>query len=186
MGVTTLRRRFTVEEYHEMGRAGILKPGDRVELIEGEIIQMSPIGSRHAACVDRLNRVLDRSVGDRAIVRVQNPLRIGGHSEPQPDLMLLKPKSDFYASGHPGPADVLLLIEVAATTAESDLEAKLKLYARACVSEVWVLDLEKGRLEVRRDPRGEQYLTVSDCPRGSAASPAAFPDIQVSLEMLGL
>ncbi len=186
MGVTTLRRRFTVEEFHVMGRAGILKPEDRVELIEGEIIQMSPIWSRHAACVDRLNRLLDRSVGDRAIVRVQNPLQIEGHSEPQPDLMLLKPKSDFYASGHPGPADVLLLIEVASTSAESGLEAKLKLYARAGIAEVWVLDLERGRIEVRRDPRGDEYLAVRDYPRGSAASPAAFPDIQVSVEGLGL
>ncbi len=184
MGVVVLRRRFTVEEFHEMGRAGILKPGDRVELIEGEIIQMSPIGSRHAACVAFLTQVFATTVGPRAIVQVQNPVRIGNASEPQPDLMLLKPKSDFYASGHPGPSDVLLLIEVADTSADADRETKLPVYARARVGEVWLVDLERKQIEVYRDPQGGEFQSSKVYARGTAVSPAGFPDIEVPVDRL--
>lgn len=184
MSLTLLRRRFTVEDYHRMGAAGILKPEDRVELIEGEIIQMSPIGSKHAGCVAFLNRLFDRAVGERAIVQVQNPLRIGEGSEPQPDLMLLKPKSDFYASGHPGPSDVLLLIEVADTSAESDREVKLPLYARARIGEFWLVHLDKKQIEVYRDPQRGAYASTRTHSPGISVSPQAFPDIQVSIDDL--
>jgi len=125
MAAPLVRHRFTVEEYHRMGQAGILSEDDRVELIEGEIVEMAPVGSRHAACVKRLNALLSRRAGGRALVSVQDPIRLGEHSEPQPDLALLKPREDFYAAAHPGPEDVLLVIEVAETSLEYDREVKL-------------------------------------------------------------
>lgn len=136
MSVQLLRRSFTVEEYHRMAEAGILREDDRVELLEGEIVEMTPIGSRHAACVDRLNQLGVRGVGPRAIVRVQSPVRLGERSEPQPDLTLLRARPDFYAHAHPGPADVLLIIEVAEASADADRTVKMPLYARAAIPEV--------------------------------------------------
>src|SRR5262245_37141744 len=116
MAVQVSRRLFTVDEYYQMAQAGILHEDDRVELIEGEIIETAAIGSRHAACVDRLNQLFSGRVAGRAIVRVQNPIRLSQRSEPQPDLALLRPRADFYATGHPGPQDVLLVVEVADTS----------------------------------------------------------------------
>lgn len=184
MSLTTLRRRFTVEEYYRMAESGILTANDRVELVEGEIIQMSPIGRRHASYVDCLNQQLVMAICKRAIVRVQNPLRIGDRSEPQPDLMLLAPKSDFYASGHPGPPDVFLLIEVADQSSDSVLEAKLRLYARSRISEVWVVNLEKRQIETYLDPEGEEYRSIRNFPGGTSVSPSAFDDIKVSIDQL--
>lgn len=108
MPIQLLKRRFTVEEYRQMAQAGILGEDDRVELIEGEIVEMTPIGSRHAACVKRLNHLLTQQVRERALVSVQDPIRLSAHSEPQPDLALLVPRPDFYARRHPGAAEVLL------------------------------------------------------------------------------
>lgn len=138
-----VRHLFSLEEFHRMGHSGIFGEDDRVELIEGEIVEMSPIGSAHAATVNRLNRLLTTQAGERAIVTVQNPLSIPGEdaavdSEPQPDLMLLEPRNDFYAEGHPTPEDVLLLIEVADTTPDFDRTVKLPVYAGGGVAEVWV------------------------------------------------
>jgi Uma2 family endonuclease len=181
---TTLRRRFTVEEYHRMGAVGILSPGDRVELIEGEIVQMSPIGSKHAAFVDFLTRVFSTGVGRRAIVRVQSPVRIGDASEPQPDLMLLKPKIDFYASGHPGPGEVLLLIEVADSFAESDRVIKLPMYAGAGIGEAWLVDMDERRIEVYWNPQGHAYASSRIYSRRTSVSPQAFPDMRVSIDEL--
>ncbi len=135
MTARLLKRLFTIEEYHKMAQAGILTEDDRAELIEGEIVEMAPIGSRHAACVARLTALLSR-VQDRAILWVQNPIRLGEHSEPQPDVALLSLRPDFYAQAHPGPQDVLLLVEVAETSPGDDREVKLFLYARAAISEV--------------------------------------------------
>jgi len=115
MAVQLLRRKFTIAEYYQMATAGIFLANDRVELMAGEIIEMSPIGSRHAACVDRLNRLFNRLLANQVIVRVQNPIRLSDRSEPQPDLTLLQPRSDFYAEGHPQPSEVLLLVEVSDT-----------------------------------------------------------------------
>lgn len=184
MSLSTLKRRFTVDEYHRMGVAGILKPDDRVELIDGEIVQMSPIGSRHAACVAFLTQLFVTAVGRRAIVQVQNPVRLGDRSEPQPDLMLLKPKADFYASGHPGPSDVLLLIEVADTSAASDRETKLPLYARAGIVEFWLVNLEKHQTEVYWDPQGDTYASSRIHSQGTSVSPRAFPDICIAVDLL--
>src|SRR5919106_6741536 len=116
MSVQVLRRRFTVDEYYRMAEAGILHEDDRVELIEGEIVEMAPIGSNHASHVDPLAQLLFERIGRRAIVRIQSPIHLGEYSEPQPDVTILRSRSDFYVSAHPSPADILLVVEVADTS----------------------------------------------------------------------
>jgi Uma2 family endonuclease len=123
-------RRFSVHEYHQMAAAGILNEDDPVELIEGEIVEMPPMGSPHAACISRLTQILVTQAGNLADVRVQLPVRLDERSEPEPDLALVKPRADSYASAHPGPDDVLSVIEVADTTLHYDRSVKGPLYAR--------------------------------------------------------
>lgn len=186
MAFQLLRRGFTVEEFHRMAQAGILTEDDRVELIEGEIITMTPVGSRHAACVDRLTRLFSAHVGREAIVRVQNPVRLGERSEPQPDLALLRFRSDFYASAHPGPEDVLLVVEVAETTADADREVKLPLYARSGIAEAWLVDLAGGRVEVGRRPTPRGYEEVERFGRGARVRSRALPELDLAVdEILG-
>jgi len=171
MSVRLLKRRFTVEEYHRMAQAGILSEDDRVELIEGEIVEMVPIGSRHAASVNRLTNLLSELVGKRAIVSVQNPVRLGPYAEPQPDVALLRPRNDFYAPAHPGPQDALLVVEVAETSADYDREIKMALYARAGVPEAWLVDLQEGVVEVHRSPAPDGYRRVQQHRPGQHLSP---------------
>ena len=175
-----------MEEYHRMAQAKILGEDDRVELIEGEIINMTPIGSKHASTVNRINHLFSRHLGGRAIISVQNPIRLGEHSEPQPDISLLKPKDDFYASSHPGPEDVLLLVEVSETSAEYDREIKLPLYARFGIGEVWLVDLEGKVIEVYRDPSPEGYREVRTPGYDALLSPNSFPNLEIPVrEILG-
>lgn len=175
-------RRFKVQEYHQMAAAGILEEDDRVELIEGEIIEMPPIGSRHAACLGRLNRLLSGQVGDLALVRVQDPLRLGEESEPQPDLALVKPRADFYSSSHPRPEDVLLVVEVADTSAGYDRSVKVPLYARAGIREMWLVDLERERIEVRSEPTAQGYRTAQAYRRGDRLTIDALPQIEIAVD----
>src|SRR5690554_3847041 len=140
--VAPAERRFTVEEYHAMARAGILTEDDRVELLEGRIVTMSPIGSRHVEVVRRLTELFILRAREHAIVSAQNPVRLDRHSEPEPDLALLVRK-EAYAARHPRPDEVLLLIEVAASTLAFDLREKVPLYARAGIGEVWVVALDE-------------------------------------------
>jgi len=166
MAVQVARRRFTVDEYHQMARAGILSEDDRVELLDGEIVTMSPIGSLHQAYVDRLNRLFSMLVGTSAIVCVQGPVQLDGYSEPQPDILLLRPRDDFYAHAHPGPEDVLLVVEVADTAVEYDRRIKFSYYARAGISEAWLVDLSGGAVEVYRGLSPQGY---TDTPTRSAS-----------------
>lgn len=145
-------RPLTVSEYHRMGEVGIFAENERVELIEGQLIVMSPIGSPHFAAVNTLNRLLVRAVGDLAIVSVQNPVRLNDRSEPEPDLTLIRPRDDEYRSALPGPLDVLLIIEVASSSIDYDRGVKLDLYARHNISEVWIVNLDLARVEVYRSP----------------------------------
>ncbi len=161
MAVQVERQRFTVEDYYKMAEVGILKPEDRVELINGEIIKMSPIKSQHAGHVTRLNALLSKLIGDLAIVSVQNPIRIDDFSEPEPDIALLKPLADFYTVHHPGPEDVFLLIEVSDTTLRYDQKVKLKLYAEAGIPEVWIVNLQDRCVEVYREPEAGRYQSQS-------------------------
>ncbi len=182
MTVQLLRRRFTVHEYHRMGQVGILGEDDRLELLEGEIVEMAPIGSRHQAAVDRLTRLFSNRVADAAMVRVQGPVRLAEDSEPQPDLMLLRSRADFYASAHPGPADVLLLVEVSDTSTEYDREVKVPLYARHAIAEVWLVGLESEVVEVYRGPAAQGYQKVSQSVRGQSLSPEFFPGLELPLD----
>lgn len=152
--------RFSVDEYYRMAGAGLFRPDDRLELVEGEIIDMAPVGSRHAACVNRLNRLLGARLGERAIVSVQSPVRLSDLSEPQPDVAVLAPRDDFYARGHPGPADVLLVVEVADTTVGWDRGVKMPLYGRAGVAEAWLVDLAAGAVDVFGAPGPDGYGEV--------------------------
>jgi len=165
-----------------MAEAGILSEDDRVELIEGEIVEMSPIGSHHAACVNRLTRLFSRQGGDRAIVSVQNPIRLSEYSEPEPDLALLRPRADFYAEALPGPEDTLLVVEVMETSAQYDRERKLPLYAEAGIPEVWLVDLAAECIEVYRRPSPEGYEDVRRRCRGERLSPQAFPDVELAVD----
>lgn len=186
MPVQLVRRSFTVEQYYRMAEAGILSADDRVELIEGEIVEMTPIGSRHAACVDRLTRLFVRRAGERAVVRVQNPVRLSQRSEPQPDLALLRPRADFYAQAHPGPPDTLLVVEVAETSASYDRDVKVPLYARAGVPEVWLVDLEGRGIDIFRQPGPQGYQDVRRVGREQRLAPQAFPDLDFAVtEIMG-
>ena len=151
------RHAYSVDDYYRMAETGILRPGDRVELIDGEIIDRAPIGSRHAAAVKRIAQALSLSLGDRAIVSVQDPIRLDPYSEPQPDIALLRPREDFYAGAHPGPGDVLLLVEVADSTLRFDRDTKLPLYARHGIPEVWLVDIENAQFTIHRDPQAHGY-----------------------------
>jgi len=167
-----------------MAAAGIFSEDDRVELIEGEIVEMPPIGSRHAACVDRLNRLFSSQVVDSAIVRVQNPVRLDQHSEPQPDLVLAIPRADFYATSHPRPDQVLLLVEVADTTVGFDRSVKAPLYARAGVREFWLVDLDGELVQVHREPAAESYRAIQAYRRGDRLSCGALPQIEVAVDAI--
>ncbi len=182
MPVQLLKRSFTVEEYHRMVQAGILTEDDRVELIEGEIVTMTPIGSKHAACVNRLTRLLSDQVGRRAILSVQNPINLGERSEPQPDLALLRVRPDFYASAHPEPPDVLLVVEVAETSADVDREVKGPLYARAGILEVWLVDLAGECVEVSQEPAPQGYQQIQRVRRGQRVTPQAIPDLELAVD----
>ena len=151
------RHRYTVDEYYRMGDSGILKQGDRVELIEGEIVDMVPVGSAHVGIVNRLNRLLVQALGDRAIVSVQNPVRLSAFSEPEPDIALLRPRDDFYSGAHPGPTNVLLIIEVSDSSLDYDRDVKLPLYARHEIPVVWLIDIQRKQLLVFRSPTREGY-----------------------------
>jgi Uma2 family endonuclease len=186
MTVQLERQLFTVEQYYRMAETGILRAEDRVELLEGEIVRMPPISSPHAACVKRLNGLFSQRLGQRVIVAVQDPLRLGTYSEPQPDLMLLRPRADFYAERHPEAPDVLLLVEVSWSSLPKDQKVKVPLYARFGVPECWLVDVDAARLIVHRDPLPDGYREVRGLGRGESVQLQAFPDVQVAVhEILG-
>ena len=182
MPVQAPRRLFTVRDFYQMAEAGIFRDDDRVELLAGEVVEMTPIGSRHAACVDRLHRMLhDRLVESSVIVRVQNPIRLEEHSEPQPDLAVIRFRSDFYRDAHPGPGDVLLVIEVADTSADVDREVKVPLYAQAGIPEVWVVDLAARAVDVYREASPQGYRHHRRMGPGDGLSPDQLPSLQVAV-----
>jgi len=180
--VEVRRRRFTVEEYYRMAEIGILTERDRVELIDGEIVEMTPIGHHHAACVHAVSALLTRALGDRALVWPQNQVLMPRNTEPQPDVVLLRPPLSQYWARLPLPADVLLLVEVADTSYRFDREIKLPLYAAAGIPEVWLVDLTRNVVEVFRQPAGERYQTLTPVHRGGALGPEAFPDVIFPVE----
>ena len=187
MPAAVRRRLFSVDEYYLMAQAGILHEDDRVELIEGEIIQMPPIGSPHAMAVDVIGQLLIRGLGaDQAFVRTQNPLHLGQDTEPQPDVAVVKPPAAVYRRQHPAARDVLLLIEVSDSTLEYDRRIKLPLYAQANIPEVWIIDLNAGAVETYSAPQDGRYTSQSVAGRGDSVSPQAFPDLSLAVnDILG-
>ncbi len=178
------RRALTVAEYHRMGEVGILTEDDRVELIEGELIAMSPIGSAHSGTVNALNHCLVRAIGDRGVVAVQNPVQLDDLSEPQPDFSVLKPRDDFYRRATPRPADVLLIIEVADSSLNYDRNVKRSLYARHGIPEFWIVNLAAGEIEVCRSPEGEQYASVTPVGREAVLEPQLLPGVTIPVAAL--
>lgn len=176
------RWRFTADQYQRMGEVGIFRKEDRVELLEGEIYEMTPIGSWHNGSVSAANMTLTGRLSGRAIVQVQGSFRLFPDAEPEPDLLVLRFRPDFYRTVLAGPEDVLLLIEVADTSLAYDRDFKLPLYARAGIPEVWIVNRGEDRIEVYREPRGGRYETVTMHERGSSVAPLAFPDMSVRVE----
>ncbi len=153
-------KKFTVKAYNRMAESGIFDEGERIELIRGEIIEMSPVGTKHAACVRRLDFILSRKLGDLFLIDTQNPLKLNDNSQPQPDVVILKPRSDFYETEHPQPKDILLLIEVSDSSIEYDRNIKIPLYAENKIPEVWLVDINKKCVEVYKNYQDQIYLNI--------------------------
>lgn len=177
---------ITADEYEHMGRAGIFGDSARLELLEGEIYQMSPIGSPHAACVTMLHELLTLKFAGRLIVFSQNPVRLDDFSEPQPDIALVRWRSDFYKSSHPTPADVLLIIEVADSTVESDRSYKIPLYAKAGIPEAWIVNLPDEMIELYAEPLNGVYQVSRTIKRGEEARAHSIENLSVGVsDILG-
>ncbi|MGH9254042.1 MAG: Uma2 family endonuclease [Vicinamibacterales bacterium] len=184
MPVALTKRRFTADDYQRMGQAGILSKDDRVELIAGEVVAMTPIGPRHNAAVNRATRAMVTLVGDKAIVQVQGSVRLDLYHEPQPDLVLLRPRADYYASRLPGPADIFLVVEVAESSIDYDREVKARLYAELGVQEYWLVDLNENLVSSHSKPEGGSYLSLQRHHRGQSLAPSALPDCVIAVDGL--
>lgn len=176
------RRRFTVQEYHGMAEAGILHEDDRVELMGGEIVEMSPIGGRHAKCVTELLRALTALVGEGVRVSPQNPVKLDEYWEPQPDVAVLRASERYMVGELPEPEDVLLLIEVSDTTLAYDRDIKLPLYARFGIPEAWIVDLTSGTIERHTEPSEGGYDLVRRARRGASVESEALPGLSVPVD----
>ena len=184
MPVAIRKRRFTADDYQRMGQAGILSEDDRVELIDGDVVAMTPIGPRHNAAVNRANRAMVMGVGDKAIVQVQGSVRLDLYHEPQPDLVLLRPQTDYYASRLPGPEDILLVVEVAESSLEYDRDVKARVYAQFGIREYWLVDLNARLVAGYSEPREGSYQTVRHCHRGESIAPQMLSDCVVPVDVL--
>ncbi len=182
MGVELTRRLFDVDEYHRMAEVGILTDEDRVELIDGDIVEMTPIGAPHARCVMFLTDVFVRRLEGRAVVSPQNSVRLHRRTEPQPDIILLRPPLARYAKTIPGPGDALLVVEVADTSQHRDRVIKLPRYAAAGVREVWIVDLGAGVVDVHREPSPDGYGAWRRLGRGEQVAPEVFPDVALAVD----
>ena len=184
MSIAIGRRRFTADDFERMGQTGILSEDDRVELIDGEVVVMTPIGALHAANVDRANHAFRMKVGEAAIIRVQSPVRLNLYTEPQPDLVLLRPSDDFYARAHPGPVDILLIVEVADSSLDYDRDVKPFIYARSAIVEYWLVDLNNGALVRHLSPDDGSYRRVDRFGPGQSVAPQLFPECVVHIDDL--
>lgn len=178
------RHRWTVAEYQRMGETGVLPPHARVELLDGQIIDMSPIGNFHRGIVGRLDRLFNKLSKDRWLVWTQSSIPLDEHSEPQPDIVLLKPSADDYTSRAPSPRDVFLLIEVADSSLNLDRQNKLPLYGRAGIPEFWIVNLLERVIEIYREPNSTGYASKKIFRAGEKAVPATFPDAIVDIAEL--
>jgi len=182
MAVRLVPGPFTVEEYRRLGELGILGEDDRVELLEGQIVQMTPIEPSHAGAVNALTQLLTGILGDRAIVAVQNPVVLGKKWEPRPDVAVLRPRPDAYRAAHPRPEDVLLVIEVADTSLERDRDVKIPQYAAAGIPEAWLVNLPEDVVEVCSEPREGHYALVRTVRRGETLTPTVLPQLRLRVD----
>jgi len=182
MAVQVQRHLFTIDKYHQMIESGVFDEDDRLELVDGEIVEMSPISPEHAGHVKRLNRLFTRRLGNRALVSVQDPIHLSDLSEPQPDLALLRPRDDDYAASHPQPAAVLLVVEVAETSTSYDRDVKMPMYARAGIAEAWLVSLADGWIEVYREPSPLGYKSIRRTTPGEAIAPLALSDMPIEVD----
>ena len=184
MPVELIKRRFTADDYQRMGQAGILSEDDRVELIDGEVLAMTPIGPRHNAAVSRAIRALVTAVGDKAIVLVQGSIRLDLYHEPQPDLVLLQPRADYYASRLAGPADILLIVEVAESSIDYDREVKARLYASAGIQEYWLAELNENLVLAYSASQDGTYSNLQRYHRGQSIAPQLLPHGVIAVDAL--
>jgi Uma2 family endonuclease len=180
---TATRRRFTVDEYHRMIESGVLCEGERVELINGEILQMAAFGGQHVLCINRCNFWFSQSLGSNGIVSVQNPVTLSNDGEPEPDIAILSFSEDFHG-GTPRAEHVLLLIEAADSSLLRDRQTKLPLYAAAGISEVWIANLRDTVIEVYRDPHADHYQTSFTVGRGGSITPLMLSHLTVPVQAL--
>ena len=178
------KRNFSVDDYYCLADEGILHEDDRIELIDGEIVVMSPINSPHASGVKAFNREFGMKVGDRAVVSVQDPIHLSDNTEPQPDIGLLRYRDDLYAGAHPTPDDILLLVEVADSSLERDREKARESYAKHGIPELWIANLRDEVIERYRNPTPDGYEDVEIFNRGDMISPDLLPDVEFAIDDL--
>jgi Uma2 family endonuclease len=179
MPITVTRHQFTVSDYARMRQAGIFTEDDRVELLDGEIYVMSPIGPLHVGIVNKLNRLLNILLGTAAIISIQNPIRLSDYSEPQPDIAILRPRDDFYTGALATPDDVLLIIEIADSSLDYDRDEKLPRYARAGIREVWIIDVTTRVIEQYTQPMHDEYTQLHKVLRGNTITATTLPAVQL-------
>jgi len=177
-------RRLSVQDYHRMAESGILQPDERIELLEGQIIQMAAKGTAHRAAVTRIQRLFEKRLGDRVLICLQDPVRLDDYSEPEPDVAILVPNPLDYEDHHPTPSEVYLLIEVSDTTLKFDRETKAPAYARSGITEYWVLDVNDRKLHVYRVPSAEGYQSETILSDALTVAPLAFPDYVIAVREL--
>ena len=182
MAMPAMPHRFTVDDYVRMVETGILTEDDRVELLDGEIVEMTPAGPRHAAVVARLQHRLTQHAGSRVVVWVQSPIQLRPRNTPEPDVAVLRPRADFYDGALPAAADVLLVIEVADSTLITDRNRKIPAYAEAGIPGAWIVNLVANHIQVFRDPAGRTYRTVTEVAPGAVVSALALPDLTLPVE----
>jgi Uma2 family endonuclease len=187
MNVTYPKHRVTLNEWHKMGKYNIFEPQTRIELINGEMIDMAPIGPPHGGRVKRLNHLFSKQLGDSAIVSVQDPIQLNDDSEPEPDIAILRPEPNFYSERHPTPDDILLLIEVSDSTINYDRDKKLPLYAKNAIIEIWLVDLGAKVVEIYLDPQPQGYATKNIAEPGDILMPSQLPHVTITVsEILNL
>jgi Uma2 family endonuclease len=184
MTLTVNRRQFTVYDYARMRETGILTEDDRVELLDGEIYVMSPIGPFHVGLVNKLNKLLTIQVGDAGIISIQNPIRLDDYSEPQPDIAILSPRDDYYTQALATPDDVLLVIEIADSSLDYDRDEKLPRYARSHIGEVWIIDVNRAVIEQYTQPAQGEYTQLHKVLLGQRITVVQLPMVNLTTDQV--